>query len=241
MPRLETLVRVTLLEPYPSPSGEVTVSDGQEARIPLAGVYASDDDFTDPMRCANLNTDPRDPRNRTKINNAVTIVYAFNYSDPEKRVLDMPASCAKRNFGDWTIVPGQQSNMFQLAWSQEKFRVAMFWGDYGYPRPVQKGDIDMRKIRPPRFPKVSIQELDSRNHQPYGAIIYPHQVWKFDEDLDLEAIAETERRAVASGKLIEAPSKNAGIDLTALSPEQLSELRKLILGDLVPEKVAAKK
>lgn len=220
----ETFVRVTLLEPFPSKDGNVIIGDGFDTRVPFNEVAASDADFQNPASCAPMGTDTRDARNRRKIDNSVPVTYVLNFADEKKRTVDVPISAAKRVFGDWDLVAGAETTMrHPLTWSQEKFRVALFWGDFGYPRAVTKGEVDLRKIKPPRMPKVEIVMLAERDHSPFGRTVRPHEIWNFDEDLDLEAIAEVQRRNLATGQALPQES----IDISKLSKQDLAKLKKL--------------
>lgn len=225
MLRPDALCRITLLEKIGN--GKLAFPYGQESRIPMDGLPPSDEDFSDPSRCAALGTDPENRvMPRRAANFAVSVLYEVDYNQPNMRSIDMPVGCAKLHFGDWEIQPGAERTIWQMTVTQEKARVAAHWGDYKYPRALNKEDIDKRIIGAPAMPKVKIQVLDARMHTPLEPAIFPHEIWNFEADIDQEAVAEVKRRGLAAGAVGEA---RGPIDLSKLTIEDIAMLRRLLM------------
>lgn len=219
---MDALCRVTLLEPYRGdPEAKVPLGNGQRSLIPIGGAVS----IGDPSMHVGFMGE--DAQNRFKA--AQDVVYHLGLG-PDGSII-VPVSCAMVHFGDWTIKAGStEQRTSKRTYHQERARVAGCWGGYKLmPRgkKTQQGvQADTRKIGAPEVPKVRIEVLEQNGH-PYGDAYEPWPFYRWEQDIDAEAVREAKLIAMEGGFPL-AAQPQAGFDVSSLSPSQLEQLASLL-------------
>jgi hypothetical protein len=233
---MEALCRITLLRPYrDDPAFIVPIGNGQISMVPFGAGAIS---VSDPSFHVGFNSAQTGQEDANRFKAAQDVVYQLGLGDEQSIIV--PVSCAMVHFGDWTITPGSKDQRkVKRTYGQERIRVAGQWGDFKrMPRgkKMQDGKVqaDTRCIGLPDIPHVKIEILE-QNGRPYGTPIVPWDFYKWEQDIDAQAVREAQLIAAEMGFMAPqqlAPAASAQIDLSALSDAQLEQLAGLMADKL---------
>lgn len=231
---MEALCRITLVEPFRGdPAAIVPLRDGQQSLVPMGSVST----IADPSMHVGFNSGQSDllaglgieaEQNRFKA--AQNVVYDLGYG-PEAAII-IPVSCARFHFGDWTIKPGDLSQRkIKRTYQQERIRVAMAWGDWvRMPRGRKLANgiaADTRCIGLPSVPHVKIEVLE-QNGQPYGGAFDPWAFYRWETEIDQNAVREANLIAQELGMVAPRPLVAPSFDFSNLSESDLEKLATLL-------------
>lgn len=238
---MEALCRITLTKPYRDKKDFVIpLGDGQVSLIPMGGGQFN---VGDPNMHVGFNKGQAEQldalgigHEQNQFNAAQDVVYNLAYGKDGSIIV--PVSCATRWFGDFTVKPGDtRFAKVKRTYAQEKVRVAMAWGDYlRMPRGRREQDgqvrADTRIIGAPDVPHVKIEMLE-QNGQAVGEAFDPWEFYKWDLDIDANAVREAKIIADSLGftapRQIDArPQLTAEDFFATLDPTERTRLAQML-------------
>lgn len=193
---METLARITLIEPF-KPNGKEAlvrlVYGYGEARVMSGGVGdvvpgVSGEDIVDAGAHMGLM-----PRNLPRVIPGRANEWKLTMEEPSALV---PIDAARLWFGNERIgkvsPPGTPT---ELTFNNERARVALQWGYWQMPRKALSGgnackkgemDFDLTKIGPPRIPKVHVMKVDQGGNAIKGDPFDPWAWFRWEDDVQYD-------------------------------------------------------
>lgn len=196
--------RVTLLETFKDLEGnelaQVVLRYGYEPARMVSGSYYGSE--TVPISERTWEDGQGRP---PKFTRGKPIEWAMRWDDPEYRAVIVPDYVAHHYFGDWTIPVSQLQNYNEpeRTYTAEKRRIATVWGGFlmeQRDRNIGNHWRSLRKIGPPRVPRVKIEPLDATQRAIPGQSYDPwaHFMW----EKECSSIPRPMLEAVADGNFV---------------------------------------
>ncbi len=215
--------RVTMLEPYKDMEGmelaQVVLRYGYEPARMVSGSYYGESVPISERAWEDGTGRP------PKFIHGKPIEWAMRWDDPEYRSVITPDYVAHHYFGDWTIPVSQvQSyNEPERTYTAEKRRIATVWGGYlmeQRDRNIGNHWRSLRKIAPPRVPRVLIEPLDSGQRAIPGQAFDPwkHFAWEKDCSPLQQLVFESQRDVSLQAQIDDLKRQLAERDKTERAP-----------------------
>lgn len=209
-------VRVTLVEDYGKP---VVMQYGHEVVVPMS---FHDSPAPEAMTSFRAGVRPLPAQARR---------WHLDWNNQELRSTLMPVEVAMHYFGNWHARNDQEwIEQFGLraTFNAEQERVAKIWGDYGFY--LQAGPYANVRIREPRVPQVTIQNVNENGSTVGEWVFKPQDHFKWSAMLDPRAAEYREEDDAMFNPTTARDKLVSGLDIDAIVKERvdraLAELRK---------------